>query len=75
MKTIPQPERDFIRKRQAEGIAAAKARGVRFGAPPMTRPAEFEDVRTAWQQGEMSVREAARRLGVCHKTFLRWAEK
>ena len=72
---VAETERDFIRKRQAEGIAAAKARGVRFGAPPMSRPAEFEDVKTAWQQGKISAREAARRLGVCHKTFLRWAEK
>ena len=58
---VAQTEREFIRQRQTEGIAAAKA-----------RPAQFEACREAWQKGEMSAREAARILGVTHKTFLRW---
>ncbi len=67
-----QTERDFIHQRQAEGIAVAKARGVRFGRPPLEKPENFPAVRLAWQKKEISAREAAQRLGVSHKTFLRW---
>ena len=69
---VAQTEREFIRQRQAEGIAAAKAQGVRFGRPPLKRPENFPEIRLAWQKKEISAREAARRLGVSHKTFLRW---
>lgn len=69
---VAQTEREFIKRRQAEGIAAAKARGVRFGPKPMKRPENYETCRNAWQRGEISAREAARRLNVSHKTFLRW---
>ena len=70
---VAQTEREFIRQRQAEGIAAAKARGVRFGARPMARPAVYPEKLAQWQKGEISAREAARQLGVTHKTFLNWA--
>lgn len=70
---VAQTEREFIKRRQAEGIAAAKARGVKFGPKPMERPENYEDCRNAWQRGEISAREAARRLHVSHKTFLKWA--
>lgn len=43
---VAQTEREFIRQRQAEGIAAAKAKGVKFGRRPMERPPEFEIVRS-----------------------------
>jgi len=69
---VAQTEREFIHQRQAEGIAVAKARGVRFGRPPLEKPESFPAVRLAWQKKEISAREAARRLGVSHKTFLRW---
>ena len=69
---VAQTEREFIRQRQAEGIAVAKAQGVRFGRPPLEKPKGFPDVHLAWQKKEISAREAARRLGVSHKTFLRW---
>ena len=69
---VAQTEREFIRQRQAEGIAAAKERGVRLGRPPMTRPALFREIREAWERREISAREAARRLNVNHKTFLEW---
>jgi DNA invertase Pin-like site-specific DNA recombinase len=72
---VAQTEREFIHQRQAEGIAAAKARGVRFGRRPMDIPAEFEEVKDLWEQGEISAREAGRRLGVSHKTFLGWCTK
>lgn len=70
---VAQTEREFIRRRQAEGIAAAKARGVRFGPKPMEKPEGFERCLALWQNKEISAREAARRMGICHKTFLKWA--
>ena len=72
---VAQTEREFIRQRQAEGIAAAKARGVRFGRKPMERPAEFETVYGLWSAGEMSARKAAARIGVSHQTFLKWTSE
>ena len=69
---VAQTEREFIHQRQAEGIAVAKARGVRFGRSPLEKPENFPAVRLAWQKKEISAREAARRLGVSPKTFLRW---
>ena len=69
---VAQTEREFIRQRQAEGIAAAKERGVQFGRKPMERPPEYETVKSVWQHGSISAREAASRLCVAHKTFLKW---
>ena len=73
MSAFAQIERDFIRQRQAEGIAAAKARGVKFGRPPITRPDNYPDVRDAWRAGKISARKAGKLLGVNPQTFLRWA--
>ncbi len=69
---VAQTEREFIRQRQAEGIAAAKERGVRFGRKPLERPPEYETVKAMWQLGTVSAREAAAQLSVAHKTFLKW---
>jgi len=71
---VAQTEREFIKRRQAEGIAAAKAKGVKFGAQPMVRPPNYPEKLAQWQQGEISAREAARQIGVTHKTFLKWAK-
>lgn len=70
---VAQTEREFIRTRQAEGIAAAKAKGVRFGARPKERPGEFNACYVAWKAGQLSARAAAKRLHVSHPTFLKWA--
>lgn len=72
---VAQTEREFIRQRQSEGIALAKANGVRFGREPMERPPEFEAVYHKWQAGELSARGAARQMGVSHQTFLKWAKQ
>ncbi len=72
---VAQTEREFIRQRQSEGIAAAKARGVHFGRQPMQRPENFGEVASAWVEGELSARAAAKQLGVTHRTFLRWASQ
>lgn len=69
---VAQVERENIRQRQAEGIAAARARGVRFGRPPKKRPGNFGSIRTAFRQGDITRKEAARRLGVSATTFDRW---
>ncbi len=69
---VAETERELIRQRQAEGIAAAKAMGRKLGRPFMERSEEFESVRAEWQQGRISAREASRRIGVSHVTFLKW---
>lgn len=73
MSAFAQIERDFIRQRQAEGIAAAKARGVKFGRPTIDRPENYPDVRDAWLSKKISARTAGKLLGVNHQTFLKWA--
>ena len=70
---VAETERQFIRQRQAEGIAAAKARGVQFGRRPKEKPGNYEFVRQQWADGNLSARAAAEQLGVAHKTFIRWA--
>ena len=70
---VAQTEREFIRQRQAEGIAAAKANGVRFGRRPLQKPPEYQALHEQWERGDISARAAAMRLGVAHKTFLNWA--
>ena len=69
---VAQTEREFIRQRQAEGIAAAKAHGVRFGRKPMERLAELETIARLWEAEKISARAASNQLGVSHKTFLKW---
>ena len=71
---VAQTEREFIHQRQAEGIAAAKANGVRFGRPLIEQPESFPAVKALWASGGISAREAARQLGISAKTFARWAK-
>ena len=72
---VTQTEREFIRQRQAEDIAAAKAQGVQFGRKPMARPASFILLKDQWKQDQISARAAAKQLGITHSTFLRWAKE
>lgn len=72
---VAQAERDNIRQRQKEGIAAARKRGVKFGRPKKRIPAEFEHVRKEWSMKKISSREAARQLGISQDTFLRWVKE
>jgi DNA invertase Pin-like site-specific DNA recombinase len=70
---VAQTEREFIHQRQAEGIAAAKARSVHMGRTPMEIPEDFAPVYAQWKRGEVSGRGAARMLGVAQHTFTKWA--
>ena len=66
---VAQTERENIRQRQAEGIAAAKDKGVRFGPPPRTLPDNFDAVRQAWRDGKITLRTAAELCGIPKSTF------
>ena len=68
---VAENERTNIRQRQAEGIAAAMARGVRFGPERTALPEEFPVLAVRGQRGEDSSRRAAGRLGVSYPTLLR----
>lgn len=72
---VAETERTAIRERQAEGIAAAKLKGVKFGRPRKTVPEEFFALQEMWYRSEVSSRAAARRLGISHDTFIRWAKE
>lgn len=72
---VAQTEREFNRQRQAEGIAAAKAKGIHFGRKFKERGENYESVMAAWRRGEISGRAAARELGVAHGTFQRWCRE
>ena len=69
---VAEKERDFIRQRQAEGIAAAQERGVRFGRPPKKRPRSYAATKRAYLSGTITKKEAAGRLRVSPTTFEKW---
>ena len=64
-----QEQHETRSQRQAEGIAAAKAKGVRFGPKPKAMPDGFEELRRAWRNREMSLAVAAELCGVPKTTF------
>ncbi len=72
---VAETERESIRRRQAEGIAAAVARGQRLGRPPKERPDSFDLICELWHNGQISAREAARKLAISHSTFMRWVSE
>lgn len=72
---VAQTEREFIKQRQAEGIAAAKARGVHFGRVAQEKPEIFYTAYQDWKCGHIGSRVAAFDVGISHTTFLRWARE
>ena len=68
---VAQSERENIKKRQAQGIAAAKARGVRFGRPEAPVPENFGAIVAAWEKGELPLSDAVRQCRVSEATFYR----
>ena len=72
---VAQTEREFIRQRQAEGIAAARQKGKRLGRLPNVMPDNFEKICCMCQRGELSTRKAAEILNIPHTTFYRHYQK
>lgn len=72
---VAQTERDFIKQRQAEGIQAAKIKGKHLGRIPNPLPAAFEDVCKEYENGTLSTRQAALKLGMSNSTFYRQYQK
>lgn len=68
---VAENERVNIRQRQAEGIAAAKKRGVKFGRPEKPTPPGFANIIAQWEQKQLSIREAAGACGMSESTFYR----
>lgn len=71
---VAQNEREEIKKRQAEGIAAAKERGVTFGRTPMEIP-YFDQIVERWENREMTATEAARQAGLSRRGFYKRLER
>lgn len=71
---VAENERTNIRQRQAEGIAAAKARGVRFGRPPRPLPENYHNAYQRWKAGAITGKTAARECGMPLSTFRYRAE-
>jgi len=71
---VAQKERENIRQRQAEGIAAAKAAGRCLGNPGIERPAEADDYAILWREKKISLEEIGRRLGVSRSTAYRFVK-
>ena len=68
---VAQSERENIRKRQEQGIAAAKARGVRFGRPEVPVPENFGEIVRAWEKREVPFEDAIKQCGMAEATFYR----
>lgn len=68
---VAQNERENIKKRQAEGIAAAKARGVRFGRPEKAAPDDFGKIVEAWEQKKLPFADALEMCDMSEATFYR----
>lgn len=72
---VAETERQNIRQRQAEGIAASKAKGVHFGNPGKPVPDDFAAVVYAWRKKEIKIEEALKRLGVGRTYFFKNIKK
>ena len=72
---VAENERTNIRQRQAEGIAAAKAKGVKFGRPPLPLPENFYEVHKAWRAKKITLKEAAEACNMPIGTFYGKARK
>lgn len=69
---VAQNERESIHSRQAEGIAAARERGVKFGRPHSHLPPQFHDIAALYHEHILSSAEAGKCLGMCANTFLKY---
>lgn len=74
LASIAQQERETIHQRQAEGIAAAKAKGRHMGRPCAEKPANWDAVAARWRAGEITAAEAMRQTGTRRTTFYKWSK-
>ena len=72
---VAQNERENIRKRQAQGIAAAKKRGVKFGRPPIPKPDNFDEMYKLWKDKKISAKAAADKCDIPIWAFYRFARR
>lgn len=68
---VAQSERESIKNRQAQGIAATKARGVRFGRPEAPLPDDFSSIIKSWEKGALSTTDALQKCNMSKSTFYR----
>ena len=68
---VAQNERENIKKRQAEGIAAAKSKGIKFGRPEIAKPDDFSNIVKDWNKGTISTAEALKLCNMSTSTFYR----
>lgn len=68
---VAQNERENIKKRQAEGIAAAKKRGVKFGRPPCELPSDFTQMVEEWKRGDLSLDDLLKSCNISESTLYR----
>ena len=72
---VAQTERESIRTRQQEGIEAARARGVKFGRPPLPLPDNFHQMHHAWRRKEITLKQAAAACNMKPQTFYEKAKR
>ena len=70
---VAQTEREFIKQRQAEGIAAYRATGKPWGRPPFEHGEDYRECYRLWREGKLSGTQAGKRLGIARTTFMLWA--
>jgi DNA invertase Pin-like site-specific DNA recombinase len=68
---VAQSERENIRKRQAQGIAAAKARGMHMGRPKKRLPENFDEIVKKWEKGKIRLQEVTKICDISEATFYR----
>ncbi len=75
LKYAERNQRVLRRRRQSEGIREAHERGVRFGSPSKQVPEEFQKIKAEYEQGKLTVTDAAAQLNICRATFRRWLKE